>query len=88
MTSPDPSLSRIIADHVAGLTLAALPAPVLHATRRALLDALGVMLAASGQAAEAAPYHALARAQTDHARAVSDHQKSVGATPSSPSSKP
>jgi 2-methylcitrate dehydratase PrpD len=74
MTSPDPSLSRIIADHVAGLTLAALPAPVLHATRRALLDALGVMLAASGQAAEAAPYHALARAQTGPARLLAGGQ--------------
>lgn len=68
MTSPAPSLSRIVADHVAGLTIPALPGPVLHATRRAFLDALGVMLAASGQAEEAAPYQALARTQSGPAR--------------------
>ncbi|MEG3179612.1 MmgE/PrpD family protein [Sphingomonas sp. LT1P40] len=48
--------------HFADLTFDALPPATVHATRRALLDALGVMLGASGLSEDALPYrtHALA----------------------------
>jgi len=59
----DPSLSGRIAAHCAGLSFAQLGAETQHAARRALLDALGVMLAASGLASDAAPYRSVALAQ-------------------------
>ncbi|HMT43712.1 MAG TPA: MmgE/PrpD family protein, partial [Chakrabartia sp.] len=70
MTSldPTPALSRHLATHIAALNYAALPPKVEQMTRRALLDALGVMLGASGLAAEAQPFHALALASPGPAR--------------------
>ena len=70
MTSldPTPALSRHLATHIAALNYAALPPKVEQMTRRALLDALGVMLGASGLAAEAKPFHALALASPGPAR--------------------
>lgn len=55
-------LSARIADHVATTSFSALPPATVAATRRALLDGAGVMLAASGLSADAAPFVALARA--------------------------
>ncbi|WP_066799604.1 MmgE/PrpD family protein [Sphingomonas soli] len=56
-------LSGRIAAHIADVRYDALREGTRHATRRALLDALGVTLAASGLAAEAMPYRRLALAQ-------------------------
>jgi 2-methylcitrate dehydratase PrpD len=55
------AISQEIAAHFATLTFDALPPTTVDATRRALLDALGVMLGASGLGEDALPYrtHAL-----------------------------
>lgn len=50
------AISQEIAAHFAALTFDALPPATVHATRRALLDALGVMLGASGLGEDAPPY--------------------------------
>lgn len=55
----------MIATHIANVTFADLPQATVHATRRALLDAVGVILAASGTARDAEPYLAHALAQPD-----------------------
>lgn len=52
----DKTISDVVATHLAAIDAASLLAATLHATRRALLDALGVMLAASGLAEDARPY--------------------------------
>lgn len=54
-------LSADICRHVATTPYSALSAEVLHATKRALLDATGVMLAASGLSREVQPFIALAK---------------------------
>lgn len=54
-------LSRHIAEHVADFDAADLPPATLHAAKRALLDGIGVMLAASGCAPEAEPFVEQAR---------------------------
>ena len=61
---------------------ASLPASTVRATCRALLDGLGVMLAASGSSAEVAPFvqHALAAATNDSATG-GDGLASVFGTP-------
>ncbi|MEG3087062.1 MmgE/PrpD family protein [Sphingomonas sp. PB4P5] len=59
----DKTISVRVAEHIAGLSAAQLGPVTQHATRRALLDALGVKLAASGMARDAAPYRAVALAQ-------------------------
>jgi 2-methylcitrate dehydratase PrpD len=55
-------LSSRIAAHVAEFPVEALPESTLHAAKRALLDGLGVMLAASGESADVRPFveHAVA----------------------------
>lgn len=53
-------LTRRIAEHVATATFDRLPQSTVHAARRALLDATGVMLAASGLSLEARPFIELA----------------------------
>ncbi len=56
-------LSRRLAEHVVGVRSADLPAATLRATCRALLDAVGVMQAASALAAEAQPFIQFAQSQ-------------------------
>lgn len=75
----EPALSQRIAAHIAGLTPAALPPPIRHATRRALLDAIGVMLAASGLAQDAQPYRRHARAVSGQARLIGSEGRSTSA---------
>lgn len=67
----DKAISATIAAHVAGLTLNALPEATRHATRRALLDAIGVTLGASGLGEDAAPYRR-------HAEMVSGPSRLIG----------
>ena len=62
MTRSDAGLSAAICAHVAGQSYERLPASARHAAKRALLDATGVMAAASGLAPETLPFAALARA--------------------------
>ena len=50
------TVSDRLAAHVAGARWDALPAEARHAARRVLLDATGVMYAASGLAPEAQPF--------------------------------
>jgi 2-methylcitrate dehydratase PrpD len=54
-------VSAQLADHIAALDFAVLPDRTVAATRRSLLDTIGVMLGASGLAEEALSYrrHAL-----------------------------
>jgi 2-methylcitrate dehydratase PrpD len=59
----DKTISVQIAEHVADLAFEHLSPATLHATRRALLDALGVMLAATGIATDSLPYRTVALAQ-------------------------
>ncbi len=64
MTNPGlPGLSAAIAQHVARVRFAQLSPSAVTATKRALLDAVGVMLAASGSCPEVQPFVALARHQ-------------------------
>lgn len=55
-------LSFRIAEHVVGYPADQLPYSTLHAAKRALLDGLGVMLAASGVSEEVAPFINYAKA--------------------------
>lgn len=55
-------LSLLIAEHVAGYPADRLPASTIHSAKRALLDGLGVMLAASGVSEEIAPFVSYAEA--------------------------
>jgi 2-methylcitrate dehydratase PrpD len=57
----DAGLSAAIAEHVAATTFADLPPATVAAAKRAILDGLGVMLAASGLSSEVRPFVALAR---------------------------
>ncbi|MGI4879249.1 MAG: MmgE/PrpD family protein [Janthinobacterium lividum] len=57
-------LSDTLCRHIAATPFEAIPPAALTATRLTLLDAVGVMLAASGMSAEAAPFAALAIAGT------------------------
>lgn len=59
--APSPGLSDVLCRHIAELPFAALPDASARAAKHALLDAVGVMLAASGASADAAPFIALAR---------------------------
>ena len=54
-------VSSDLARHVAEFPAGALPPATLHAAKRALLDGVGVMLAASGLSADVAPFVALAK---------------------------
>lgn len=56
-------LTEAITAHIAGFDPMALPIATAHATRRALLDAIGVMLAASGISEEARPFRLLAASE-------------------------
>ena len=56
------SLSERLADHIAGIDVGRLNDATLHAAKRALLDGLGVMLAASGTSPEVEPFVAYASA--------------------------
>lgn len=55
-------LTAKISEHVATTPFATLPASAVHATKRALLDGVGVILAASGLSEEARPFVEMARA--------------------------
>lgn len=55
-------LSDALSHHIAQTRFEALPTATLDATRMALLDAIGVMLAASGMSPEAKPFRTLATA--------------------------
>jgi 2-methylcitrate dehydratase PrpD len=55
-------LTRILARHVAETPFAALPAAAVNAARRSLIDAVGVMLGASGLEPACAPFAEEARA--------------------------
>jgi 2-methylcitrate dehydratase PrpD len=55
-------LSEQIAAHIAGFPADRLPESTIHATKRALLDGLGVMLGASGVSTEIEPFVAYAAA--------------------------
>jgi 2-methylcitrate dehydratase PrpD len=54
-------VSAVLARHVAEFPAEALPPATLQAARRALLDGVGVMLAASGLSPDVAPFVALAK---------------------------
>jgi 2-methylcitrate dehydratase PrpD len=56
-------LSTALATHLARVDYASLPATTVTAARRAILDGIGVMLAASGCSADVLPFVRLARAQ-------------------------
>jgi 2-methylcitrate dehydratase PrpD len=55
-------LSARLAAHVAEAQFGKLPSGTAHATKRAILDGLGVMLAASGSSTDVLPFIELARA--------------------------
>jgi 2-methylcitrate dehydratase PrpD len=61
VTEAHAGLSDAVAAHIASLRFEDLPTASRHAAKRALLDATGVMLAASGLCAEAGPFLRLAR---------------------------
>ena len=68
--SPTPGLTATLAAHVAGTTFSQLPPATVVAARNALLDAIGVMYAASGLAPEVVPFVSLARAASGRAEAT------------------
>jgi 2-methylcitrate dehydratase PrpD len=61
--SPDLEISARLARHIATLRYEDLPASTIVSTKRALLDGLGVMIAASGLSEDVRPFVELARAQ-------------------------
>jgi 2-methylcitrate dehydratase PrpD len=62
MDAGEPGLSATLAAHIAQVEFAALPATTVTATRRAILDGVGVMLAASGASPDVMPFVRHARA--------------------------
>lgn len=70
-----PNPSRVIAEHMAHLRYQDLRAPTRGATRRSLLDALGVMLAASGLAEDARPYLSSALAEPGPCRLIGSSRR-------------
>lgn len=64
MSVLDSQLSETIAHHVATVRYEDLPEATIAATKRALLDGIGVMLAASGLSEDVRPFVALARAMS------------------------
>lgn len=75
----DKAISARIATHFAGLTHEALPETTRHATRRALLDAVGVTLGASGLGEDAAPYRRHAETTPGPSRLIGFSQSSTPA---------
>ena len=63
-------LSARLANHALGFDAAALSSTVISATRRAILDGVGVMLAASGECREVRPFLDLVRSQPGPAQAT------------------
>jgi 2-methylcitrate dehydratase PrpD len=63
-------LSATIADHIAAAKFSDLPSNTVAASKRAILDGIGVMLAASGLSQDAAPFTALARSTGGHTQAT------------------
>ena len=61
MSSAAGALSKTLATHIAGARYSDLPPATIAATKRAILDGFGVMLAASGLSEDAAPFATLAR---------------------------
>ncbi len=73
-------LSTALATHVSQAQYANLPAATVLATKRAILDGLGVMLAASGTSAEVVPFVKLARSLGGTGRAsILGHNDRVSA---------
>jgi 2-methylcitrate dehydratase PrpD len=72
-------LSSILAEHVAGFPTDQLPPSTLHAAKRALLDGIGVMLAASGMAPEVAPFVKYAAASGPGRSSILGHGIKTGA---------
>ncbi|MBA4762476.1 MmgE/PrpD family protein [Sphingomonas sp.] len=66
----DKAISAAIAKHFAGLTHDALSEATCHATRRALLDAFGVTLGATGLGEDAVPYRRHAQAAPGPSRLI------------------
>jgi 2-methylcitrate dehydratase PrpD len=64
------ALSAQIAQHIAHSEYAQLPIATIAATKRAILDGVGVMLAASGVSEDVLPFVALARSQAGSAQAT------------------
>jgi 2-methylcitrate dehydratase PrpD len=62
MASRSIGLTARIAEHVAAVSYADLPPATVRAAKRALLDGIGVMLAASGTSDDVAPFASLATA--------------------------
>lgn len=73
------NLSGRIARHVADFRAEDLPESALHAARRALLDGLGVMLAASGESADVRPFVAHALASGEGRARILGHAECVPA---------
>ena len=69
----DKTISVQIAEYVARLGPTDIGLGTQHATRRALLDALGVMLAASGLADDPTPYRAVAHIGHGRSRLLGTH---------------
>jgi 2-methylcitrate dehydratase PrpD len=63
MNDGAPGVSAVLAAHLAQVEYQQLPATTVAAARRAILDGLGVMLAASGSSNDVLPFVQLARAQ-------------------------
>lgn len=59
----EPGLSARLARHATAFDARSLTPQVVHATQRAILDGLGVMLAASGESPDVRPFHDWVRAQ-------------------------
>jgi len=74
-----PTISDIVATHMAEVRHADLSLHTLHATRRSLLDALGVMLAASGLADDALPYRRHAEQQRGACRLIGSTHRTTPA---------
>lgn len=64
------TISQTVARHFEATEFASLDANTVHATRRALLDALGVMLGASGLSDDARPYRSQAAQVSGPARLI------------------
>lgn len=72
-------ISDVLAAHIAGLTPERLPLPAREAAKRVLLDAVGVMLGASGMADEVRPFIAVARAMGAGPASILGHGARVSA---------